>query len=802
MRESLWATRVRSSRLAPAGVLALLVAAVAPARAQPVRGDIVSVGFEARVPAGHVIRTGQWFPILVTLSGQGSQSYDVELRCEGVDLDGDRVAYLEPHVAVTPEAGLKRVWCYAVVLKESTRDPLTIDIIGEDGVRISLMTAPPFEVIGNDTQLILDISSKRVSGLDSVNSPAENYIGIAPGQRRYYRSICVATLPARDLPDRWLGLEAVDVIVWDEPDPDRLSIAQLAALVEWVRNGGQLVVGVGPAGTRIHKSALAEIMPLEFTQPAIELRRLPTFEARYATLEEEPEAPISVAVGTPTRDALVTFEDRLPNRPASPLIALRCVGSGRVIATAARLYDLNSVRPRREFYAELLDLNPNRKEFNAEEAEQGILSREPLQLYPRLIAQIEFRRLASARVLAAFAFVAAYILLATLGVWAWLKRHSLTHLSWVAFAVFAVVASVLSLGAVGLSRGVTGTVHSYSFVDLAAGSSTARATAYIGYKSNRRQLVDLSLPGEGSYLRPLASHPTMANLYTTPERYDAMVGQATLTDTPMRATLKQFEGFWRGQLDGSVRGALTANRSTGKLTPESWLQSDPNVNITGGYLLYIDPRLSASGGVPCRVAGLTTRSDRAKYYDSETVPPAVNVLAVKIPALSPGQKVDRLGAGADDAFNEYARYDREYARWQSRSKPDPLKEPMLPTLRHRQLDEWLRPFGLTVSPFGAALSQVDAAALLASTRNLHLHNSDVNKFDTVGQPLGTAGLVDQDVTHWLTRDQAVLLLLSDQPGPATLHIDGDPKKTSEGRSIYRVRIPIQYVGRPPRGTTH
>lgn len=237
--------RTRRDRLRPllaAGLLVILAAGPARAPAQPVQGDIVSVGFQARVSTGHVVRNGQWFPILVTLSGQGTQSYDVELRCERADLDGDRVAYLEPHVAVTPEAGIRRVWCYAVNLKESAGDPLTIDIIGDDGALISTMTAPMFEPIGNETQLILDISSKRVTGLDQFNSPADEYLGYAWGQRNYYRSICVATLPARDLPDRWWGLEAVDVVVWDEPDPDALSIAQLAALVEWVRNGGQLVV--------------------------------------------------------------------------------------------------------------------------------------------------------------------------------------------------------------------------------------------------------------------------------------------------------------------------------------------------------------------------------------------------------------------------------------------------------------------------------------------------------------------------------------------------------------------------------
>ena len=228
------------------------------------------------------------------------------------------------------------------------------------------------------------------------------------------------------------------------------------------------------------------------------------------------------------------------------------------------------------------------------------------------------------------------------------------------------------------------------------------------------------------------------------------------------------------------------------------MQNDLNVSFTGGYLLYIDPRLGGLDGVPYRVAGLTERTDRKKYYGSEKVPPAVNVLALLLPELKVGQRMDHLGAGEDDAYNEYGRYDRDQQRWQSSSKPDPTAEPMLSTLRHRQIDDWVGSFDTL--RLTRPVEPHHAAALLASTRNLHLHSDRVRDFTSVGSPLSTAGLIDQDVTHWLTRGQAVLLLLSDQPGPAELHIDGDPKQAKDGRSIYRVRIPIKYVGRPPRGT--
>lgn len=787
------------------GLLLSAGASVLPAGAQPVQGDVRSVGFRAAVPSEYVIRPGQWFPILVELTAQGTQAYDVELRCERVDLDGDRIAFVQPHVAVTPDVGIKRVWCYAVTLAESAGRPTDVDIIGDDGALISSVSVPGFESISNDTQLVLDISDKRVTGLNYVDSGQLGYSDWAWGQRRFYRPICVARLPARDLPDRWYGLEAVDVIVWDEPDPQGLpNNLQLPALIEWVRNGGQLVIGIGPAWSKIQKSALADIMPLTGNESAVEVRELGRFAARY----QGPAAggfktPISVAVGQPTSDALVTFQDRLPDRRNLNLIALRCVGSGRVIATAARLRDLMGPGVSRDLYHELLDLNRNEPAFNEKEAEQGVFGRGPLYLYDQPIAQIEFQRAASARTLAAFAFVAAYVLLSTYGAWVWLKRHTLTHVSWAAFAAIAVAASLLSLGAVGLSRGVAGTVHNFSFVDLEAGSTQARATTYFGYKSNRRQRVDLSLPGDGNYLRPLATRDISEVAYATPERYAAVTAEATLLATPMRATLKQFEGFWRGELDGSVRGSLTADRRTGKVTPQSWLQNDLDIDFIGGYLLYIDPRLrERDAGVPYRAAGLNTCNCRPAdrpYYGSEKVPPAVNVLALRVPPLKPGQKIDRLGASEDAGYNEYGIHDQQYARWQRASKPNPKEEPMLPTLRHRQVNDWVGIFDF--ARLTRPVEQFDAAALLASTRNLHLHSSDAKDFDDVGRLVSTAGLVDQDVTHWLARGQAILLLLANEPGPANLYLNGKPKDSKAGHSIYRVRIPIQYTGRPPRGST-
>jgi hypothetical protein len=92
------------------------------------------------------------------------------------------------------------------------------------------------------------------------------------------------------------------------------------------------------------------------------------------------------------------------------------------------------------------------------------------------------------------------------------------------------------------------------------------------------------------------------------------------------------------------------------------------------------------------------------------------------------------------------------------------------------------------------------AALLASTRNYCLHNRGKD-FDSPDVDLSTDGLPRLDISHWLLggRDsgQAILLCWSNAPGPAQLSVDDKPKKAYAGLTIYRVQIPIRYVGSPP-----
>lgn len=793
-----------------------LFAALAPlvtAHAQPVVGDVSAVGFRATATNGppYLIRAGQWAPIQARLTVQGSQLFQGTLRVESSDLDGDRVAFLESPVTVTPDAGLKRVWCYAVFMRDpyTSGQPATLDILSSDGVLINRLPVPQFDLIGNDALLLLDISAKPLTELRRLqvgSDPSDRGFGHRP----YSRNVVIASMP-NELPDRWFGLEAVDVLVWDEPNPTAVSIAQLQALAQWVRNGGQLVVGLGQSWAQVEKSQLVEILPFQrpptagAEQPAtFEVRSLPRFfEMLVDRSRKAPDQPvvrefssaITVANVQTRPGARCTFS-ALGSGHQVDLIAIQFEGSGRVIASAASLRELTQVPVGIAFWSQFVELTPLNDAFLKNEANslQLAVAANSIRPYDGVVAPISFAGGASLLVLAAFAFVVAYIGVATFASWWWLKRHQRTALSWTVFAVLAVVASVLSLGTVSVSRGISRGVHAFSFIDLEGGAHVARAHCYFGYSSPMRQRVDFSLPGEGDFLRALARGQSQTASYATPERYNARPGQAVLEGTLMRATLKQFEGFWQGELKGTIYADLVADRQSGEILPTSSIQNNLDCDLTDGYLLYLDPRLSDAS---------LASGKMKRYWGDYDVPPAVNVLAVRLPRIAAGQRLTGIG---QDQYQAVRAAQRNWMATHPEPKPEerPGKEDLWSLLRF-QHEQWAEA-GLLQSLDGTTRD-----ALLASTRTFYLH-CDPKDFEKArNRPIALDGLMNCDISHWLVQGrmkaptrqpdlllgQAVLLLLADDPGPARLHGNGRSLGPLSGRSIYRVRVPLGFQGNPP-----
>lgn len=788
--------------------------------AGPVVGKVEELGFpSAAGSTGRLIRAGQWFPVRVRLTMQGTGLYGRRLRLETRDLDGDRVAYLSPEITLASEGGQlsRRAWCYAVA-NALGELPRTIGVLDERERTVARLPLPQCDIVSSSDLVILDISDQRVSALDRLRSGAWT-AGQQFAVHDYYRNVVIASMAARDLPDRWIGLEAADVIVWDLPNPEDLQrFSRIDALIDWVRNGGQLIVGVGANWDAIQANpALAEIMPMRGPGTRDQLVRPDVFLSNFAVKawkQRELDSPIAVTTAELAPGAIRTLGEHGP-RGSIHLIAMCPVGSGRVVTTAASLRDLTESVPvdQDAFFGALLDLNRHTQRFK--DSQTNLLNtmiQQDKYIYDDVTTPIAFGTTTALFGLLALVFVGGYIAIATIGSWAWLRTRKLTQYSWTAFAVLAVAGGVLSLGAVRAISAFAGGVRSFSVIDLEQGASVGRGYCWFGYRSPNRKTIEMSLPAANpdNYLRPLArGGGKLPNFYVTPARYTARPTKATLDDVLVRATLKQVEGHWSGELPGTIRGDLTVSRRTGELSPTSWIRNDLPFDLDGGYLFFVDPRQGDDFGVP-RAAGLTRPASvalspaLAARIDGEApdVAPAWNILTVGVPRIPAGEQAARLGA------KQYQDVAAAQSTWAARRRPKRAAMPTLLTLWHVQ-QHWC---GNTAGP---PLDPPVRQTLLASMYSYFLNCKYTTKmdFDNADDAVVTDGLPRLDISHWLlggTRlgqrilpGQAVLICWTRDTGPARLHLktgwqrEPQPLAAYRGLTIYRVRIPINYQGNPP-----
>ena len=772
---------------------------------QVIEGKITRIGFPmSGSSVGSVAREGQWMPMIAELRLPGSGVFSGSIRVTARDLDGDYVEFVRTPVTLNPEAGLRRYWSYVVTFNARTRSgELTAEVLDESGAVVTTLDVPLFEYITNDDFVVLDISTQPVARLGGLQAPGWRPFELKFGDQRYDRNVCVSKLELRDLPDRWFGLESINVVVWDKPDPSMLSENQIAALIDWVARGGELILGVGDRWQSLRDSALASILPIEGDGATVTTTTLAAFISEYGgsaggaanLAARDFKDPVPLTSARARRDANVVFRDQAaPSGTVVDLVTMRCHGSGRVTTVAGSLREITAIQVQDRFLESLLDLTPRTKKYRENEANkmQNQFNLESLtrtHVFDGVAGRISFIGQRTLFVLAALLFALLYALVATLGTWEWLKRKKMLAHSWTAFAIFAALGSIVSLGMVGITAGLRSSVQSVSLIDLIAGERKAVARAWFGYGSATRTTTALALGSSDGLLRALAMGRDDSTTYATPSRYESDPVLGLLDGVLIRATLKQLEGYWSGEMDGAVTGQITVDRRTGQLQNNSWLQNDLPQRIRAGVILYLDPRSNDGPfGFVERAAG--TRHYRAR----KATPAALNVVAAALPSMDIGS---RTSGGW--ARRQYDEIDRMQASWSARPVAERQSVPMpdLVTLFGLQ-QYWCRNQNNLPTAMPAEVGDPAAASLmLLSTRDLFLSNADPANLETVGVAYTNQGLADADISHWLIRGQAVALLWADTPAPLPLRSGDSELRIRGGVTLYRIRLPLQYSGDPP-----
>ncbi len=797
--------RFANSAVQRAAVTATALAAVficAPVSLAALELNVTRVGFPT-VRDGQVVRYGTWTPVIVDLALVGEASFDGSLRIDQYDVDGDQ-CFDQVGVHLRAETGgSQRYYLYMVANPAQQRSRFAVEVLDEEGETVEVISqgeptrrALPAQQpsnINHDDLLLLSISDAAIDRIKDLVELDES--------RLYERELRVGHMSPADLPELWIGLEAVDFIVWDDAHPENLSVKQIDALVEWVHQGGTLLIGASrSAGAIVMTEELDRLLPVDLGEVAM-VDDLP--QMRNRLLE------VSDGSGFRTQVPVVRCKLREGAQAISrgsgveeALLSRRRVDRGHVIFCGVTLKDLFSGDTGRpvQFFRTLFQL---RTIDGADSRPDGLYL-----LFGKVAGIVSFATRAGLYLFLAGTFSVAYLLAATLGTWWFLGTRGWRRHAWTGFGFVAIVSGLLSVTVVKALQGFGEQLHQLTIVDAEAGEHFGYATGLFGLKTSSDKAVDVWLPSDptrvdepgptGCSLRPIPPGNdalTAGSHFVDPGEYRLVPGSALVEDVRIRATLKQFEGRWKGPIDGKVTGKISIRRTrmpvtleqefgtTNKpelknlafewrITDDSFIINDLGVDLKKCYLVYstlnMEDRVGSRGDAIFALPIGTIPSNGMKAYPAATA----------------------------------------YALTGNQTLPEKLKDQLLAEQQKvwsRPFHPWVRTLGYGDAPTSEfRLGEEQNALLLLSTLGEYDPRTDQNM---AGRMMGVSTwsrdrLRQLDLRDHLTRDCVYLLGFADDAGPVRMYMREGKRAFRElkpdayqSRTMYRIRIPADFEGK-------
>lgn len=226
---------------------------------------------------GHY-RVGFWTPVEVAIRG-GDEAVDARLVLAAPDGDGVRTQFATKPIKIDADAD-RRATAYVKFGRPESR--LSVELVGEsetfDGKQLGAGNKDPnaiFHAAYPSTQAIV-LELGNPIGLEAA-------IGGSSGAAD--RTNVVHLGHAGELPDEALGYEGIESLVISSSPPgidEALAIGspRLAALEEWIEQGGRLVLAVGEDAPRLlaDDAPLGRLLPGRISE-AVKLARLTAIEA-------------------------------------------------------------------------------------------------------------------------------------------------------------------------------------------------------------------------------------------------------------------------------------------------------------------------------------------------------------------------------------------------------------------------------------------------------------------------------------------------------------------------------------------
>lgn len=586
-----------------AGCVALLAILffLHPAQAlgQTARGQVLTVGFNNHY------RPDAWTPMLVQLTSQGQESASYQIQIVQEDLDRDRVIYTQMETlggnVESKPATTENFWVYFrpkptdYGLADATdvssnlntlNSQLKVFLCNKDGKQLSTLPMTATILSVDPHRSMGDVSRSRKLILLVTDGTDRPFIPDYAAMKGVLEDVDGVVVQPRDLPANVLGYEGVDAIVWLDADANFLisgtRTPSLEAIVQWVRQGGHLVVCQPNEPNKI--KPFADLLPVgglvngDWTIPMVDRDDIGVLRRIAAPIDAEPwpalNGPFKVArvpaLAGAKVDEWLEWTDG-SETSFTPWLARRGVGLGAVTWVAQDLGNPAITTVAKTGWRFVWDRVFDWKNAAASDLpQQESLGQDPwnaaegLDLGRALLNGMDLSSTAATYLLIAGFFLFIYFLIAGPGSYLFLVSRKRAQFSWFAFALAAVIASGLTVVLIkAVVRGPPRLQH-LSVIRYAQGEANGVINSRFGLyiRQDGIQKIDLgdTAPHEVSYLVPFGIHPQYLNDQDVLPAYleyqiavpDPTQSGGVSVSIPYRSTSKKLQTHWVGEIDGRV----------------------------------------------------------------------------------------------------------------------------------------------------------------------------------------------------------------------------------------------------------
>lgn len=444
-----------------------------------------------RLGFGRTIKAGTWTPVWVDLKA-GPAKFSGFL--DAVVPDDDQTPTLTRRPVYLNAGDFATFVTY--VRPGITNPELTLRVL-DDRMRNQTGNVNADDKISNSTNnldpsqsLLLTIGNP--AGVDEVPTLS----GFSGGRVGSADLVVAKVTGAGDLPSRWYGYDAVHSVILDTNDTtilDALDSGRDRVLVEWVRNGGHLVITGTSNWQRLKEGGFKDLLPA-----------LPTGTTRLNDLGALETFAGSAA--NPITDAMValTLEDlesrgghALATTSTTPIVVRGSYGFGRVtlVGLDTDIKPFSTWKDKLLFWVKVLDLHGRGNDPNTAD-NAGVIAQTNVSdlatLLHRSLDDFPGVTLVPFGWVALFVFL--YILLIGPGDYFFLKKVvKRMELTWITFPLIVILVSAAAYTAAYTVKGTDLRVNKVDLIDIDQSRNLVRGTTWLTVFSPKNRDYDIGI---------------------------------------------------------------------------------------------------------------------------------------------------------------------------------------------------------------------------------------------------------------------------------------------------------------------